>query len=271
MEWMIYGGCIFLCFITLGLASFLWHRYQKTKIELDMLRKVHSQYIRNPSILAHEIRSPLTVLIGNSELLHDEAFGKLNSRQLELVSRIEANAQLLRDMAEDFLTDARLDAELFELKLQFFDIVPLIRQIADDLVSVRHANVTVTRRGLPIRLQADKRLIRQALTNLINNAINHAGAEAHVNVRPYRNDEGCVIEINDTGAGMTEQEREKLFQPFATGNTRQPGAGLGMVITQKIINLHQGRILVDSIAQHGTTIFVILPETNVKEEKTNDC
>lgn len=270
MAWILLGVVTLLCLAALALSFFLWRKNRKCQTELAWLREVHDQYTRNPSILAHEIRSPLTVLIGNSELLRDEAVGKLNDRQIEMVARIETNANLLRDMAEDFLMSTRLDAQLFELKIQTFDIVSLIRQVVNDLASIRQANLTVNRRGRPIWVQADRRLIRQALTNLINNAINHAGLEARITIRPYRNDEGCVIEINDTGAGMSETEREQLFKPFTTGNTGRPGAGLGMMITEKIIHLHQGKILVDSIAQHGTTIFVILPYTNQKGKPSDD-
>ena len=264
MAWILTGCGLVFALVCLGFALFFRAKLSKSQTELAWLRDTHEQYTRNPSILAHEIRSPLTVLIGNSELLQDKTFGELSERQQEMVSRIETNAHLLQDMAEDFLTAARIDAELFELKLQTFDIVGLTRQVAADLSSARHANVTVTRRGRPIWVQADRRLIQQALSNLINNAINHAGIDAPITIRPYRNDEGCVIEISDSGSGMSESERKRIFEPFVTGNTRQPGAGLGMMITQKIITLHQGRILVDSITQHGTTIFVGLPYANRK-------
>lgn len=254
-------------FICAGLAHFWWAKYRKTNAELVLLRDAHEKYIRNPSILAHEIRSPLTVIIGASELLADEAFGELNERQSQLVSRIEQNSMLLQDMAEDFLTDARIDAEIFELKIQNFDVVALIRKIAEDLNSTSNVSISVHRRGRPIWIQADIRLIRQALTNLINNAIKHAGDGAKVMIRPYRNDEECVIEVSDNGVGMSSREKESLFTPFVTGQSRSPGTGLGMMITKKIIDLHQGRILVDSITQHGTTIFVILPYVNKQGRK----
>ncbi|EEZ90747.1 ATPase/histidine kinase/DNA gyrase B/HSP90 domain protein [Mobiluncus mulieris 28-1] len=270
MPWII-AGCFFVTtLVALGYVLFLRRENHKGQIELEWLRQTHEQYKRNPSILAHEIRSPLTVLIGNSELLQDKTFGELSERQQEMVSRIETNARLLQDMAEDFLTAARIDAELFELKLQTFDIVSLIRQITGDLLSVKKARIKVTRRVRSIWVQADKRLIRQALTNLINNAISHAGDDASIEVNPYHGKEGCVIDITDNGAGMTEVERIRIFQPYVRGSSGQPGTGLGMMITKKIINLHQGRIQVDSIAERGTRIRVILPALEVKEETDDE-
>lgn len=270
MPWFIAALCALLG-VAASIYALYWRRENRRRqTELEWLRHAHEQATRNPSILAHEIRSPLTVLIGNSELLHDGTFGDLTPRQLELVSRIETNAHLLRDMAEDFLTAARMDTELFALKLQTFDAVSLIRQITADLLSVQNATISINRQLRPIWVQADKRLIRQALTNLINNAIKHAGAEAHIKVKPYRNEEGCVIDIIDNGAGMTEVERARIFRPFVTGNGNQPGVGLGMMITQKIITLHQGTIQVDSIADHGTRMRVILPDLDAKEETEDD-
>lgn len=270
MSWVIAGICALLSGIAGGYALYWRRETRKRKTELQWLQEAHQNYTRNPSILAHEIRSPLTVLIGNSELLRDETFGALNERQAELVSRIETNAKLLRDMAEDFLTASRIDAELFELKLETFDAVSLIRQITTDLLSVQNASISTDRKLLPIWIEADKRLIRQALTNLINNAIKHAGTDAHIKVKPYRNAQGCVIDIIDNGAGMTEIELARIFHPYVTGSSTQPGAGLGMMITQKIIALHQGRIQVDSVAEHGTRMRVILPDIDAKEETDDD-
>lgn len=269
MFWLT-SFCVLLCVSGIGYILYLRREIRKRETELKWLRAAHERNNHNPSILAHEIRSPLTVLIGNSELLQDHTFGELNGRQQELVSRIQTNANLLRNMAEDFLTAARIDADLFELKLQTFDITSLIRQLTDDILSVRPSQITLTRHHRPIWVQADKRLIRQALTNLVNNAIKHAGDDAHITVNPYHNQEGCVIDITDNGVGMTELERVRIFRPFVTGST-QPGTGLGMVITQKIINLHQGSLEVYSVAEHGTRMRVILPDTKTSERTADDC
>lgn len=93
----------------------------------------------------------------------------------------------------------------------------------------------------------------------MNNAARHAGEDSAVTVEVQAADDEVVVSVTDTGVGMSEAERERLFEPFTVGGSRRPGTGLAMMITGQIVDLHGGRILVDTIDAHGTTVFFSLP------------
>jgi signal transduction histidine kinase len=113
------------------------------------------------------------------------------------------------------------------------------------------------------RMDADGKLLRQALVNLLQNASRHTSHGGAIEVRVLDNDDDVVMSVLDDGDGMSSEDRARLFQRFASGRPLGDGTGLGMVITKQIAELHGGRILVDTQLHRGTTVMISLPRQRV--------
>ena len=234
---------------------------QRPRGELARLRAFHEERMRRPNVLSHELRTPLTVVRGAAELLLDESAGPLNPDQKRFVQTIAENSNQVIEMASDLLAEASLESDLFNLRLEWTEMRQLVRRCVAQLRRVHTASIRMDNHGAPLRIQVDPRLMGQAVTNVVNNAARHAGEGVSILVRVTESDETVTVSVSDDGTGMPPQDRALLFTPFATGGSRRPGTGLGMMITQRIVELHGGKILVDTISRKGTTVFLTLPRT----------
>jgi len=234
------------------------HRLGDLAHEAGRLREMAKERARRVSVLSHEIRTPLALVKGAAELLTDGAPGPLTDRQAQFLATITQNTQRVIDMAEDLLTEARLEATLFDVRITRTDLRALVRDTVRELRRVQPTEIRLDSRGAPLPVAVDRQLMRQAIYNLVNNAVRHAQSE-YVEVRVTAGDASVLVAVSDNGSGMSEQDRARLFAPFDTGSSPRPGTGLGMAITQRIVDLHDGRIFVDTTAGRGTTIFLSLP------------
>ncbi|OFJ62258.1 sensor histidine kinase KdpD [Actinomyces sp.] len=215
-------------------------------------------------VLAHEIRTPLSLIKGAAELL--ESAGPLTEEQKQFTKTIQANAEHAITTAEDFLTLAKLDAGEGYLAVENFDLRELTRDTAREMRSIHDFPILLTDSGEPLPITADPALIKHVLWNLINNAVRHAGADSQILVHTYPSANSRCIEVRDLGSGINPSERDSLFVPFqqlgANGQTPAgQGAGLGLAIVDRIVTLHGGEVLVDSLWGRGTSIHVLLPNT----------
>lgn len=215
-------------------------------------------------ILAHEIRTPLSLIKASTELLENESAGPLTEDQRKFVATIHRNADHVIAMAEGFLTSAKLDSGRFEFRPVEFDLRELTRQTAREIRDIYDLPILLSDPGDPLLIVADRNLMRQVVWNLMNNAVRHAGEDSQVHVRTYPVEEGCVLEVRDTGLGISPEESRELFEPFAQ-STNAPtavgaGAGLGLGIIKKIVEIHGGNIVVDSLVGKGTSFHVLIPK-----------
>ena len=223
------------------------------------------------AVLSHEIRTPLALIKGASELLAEQTPGPLNEQQVRFVKTITDNSSAMNLLAEDLLLQARIDAGLFELRLDRVDLRKLAQRIVKDLREVNGLTVYLDCPGAPPFVWADASLIKQAITNLINNACAASGTKigsargtvpenpSQVMVRIHSRDDDALISVTDRGTGMTPAERQKIFDRFASGKPLRDGTGLGLTITQQIIAMHGGTIHVSTTARQGTTMMFTLP------------
>lgn len=226
--------------------------------EAGRLRALAKERAERVSILSHEIRTPLALVKGAGELLVDGAPGPLTDRQRQFLTTITENTQRMIAMAEDLLTDARLEATLFDIHITRTDLRVLVRQTVRELRRVQATEIRLDNRGAPLIVPVDRQLMRQAVNNLVTNAVRHAQGE-YVEVRVTAGDASALIAVSDNGTGMSAADRAGLFAPFETGSSPRPGTGLGMLITQRIIDLHGGRVFVDTLTGRGTSIYLSLP------------
>ena len=215
---------------------------------------------RRPSVISHEIRTPIALISGAAELLEERMAGDLNPQQKQFVQTISENSAQVIAIAENFLTELRLDSNA-TLHPQRIDIRQLVAQTARELRRTSQVPLQVEATGGLLEIYADSQLVRQLLWNLINNAMRHGESDSAVTVRVLDGEGGgALISVTDSGTGMSDADIERIFEPFTTGTGRRAGTGIGMMVAKKIVEAHHGRIMVDSSEGAGTAIHVLLPQ-----------
>jgi len=227
-----------------------------------------SEFLAN---MSHELRTPLNAIIGFSEVLHERMFGELNDKQAEYVQDILTSGRHLLSLINDILDLSKVEAGRMELDLSSFDL-PVALDSAVTLVKERAG-----RHGLTLDLTVDpnlgaligdERKVKQILLNLLSNAIKFTPEGGRVTVTAVPADgapggpEMIEIAVSDTGVGIAPADQATIFEEFrqvGTGARQQEGTGLGLTLTKKFVELHDGRIWVSSEIGKGSTFTVALP------------
>jgi len=262
-------GLAFILAVILLARQIKVSRTNQAEIQrLKNLTEVRSDQV---AALSHEIRTPLAMIKGASDLLLEGNPGPLTPQQLIFVKTISQNGEHMISLAEDLLVQARIQAGLFKLHLELVDLKAIVRKAVDQarfLTEERHQHYVIDYPQVIERTYADGNLIMQALNNLLMNASRHTSHFGHIYISLTENDDGLVISIMDDGAGMSPEERQKLFKRFSSGHPLGDGTGLGLVITKQIIELHGGQIMVDTSLGRGTTVLFTLPRWRTNNEQT---
>ena len=230
--------------------------------QLEAASQHKSEFLAN---MSHELRTPLNAIIGFSEMLTERMFGELNDKQDEYLRDIYASGQHLLSLINDILDLSKIEAGRMELELAQFH---LPQAIENALVLVRERAV---RRGLTLEqsidprlgeMQGDERKIKQVLLNLLSNAIKFTPDGGRVGVRAAPVDEHVEVAVSDTGVGIGPEDQEAVFEEFrqvGTAEKKAEGTGLGLALARKFIELHGGRIGVQSQVGVGSTFTFTLP------------
>lgn len=249
--------------LTSVVFALLWWREHSALSQMNRsqrrLAELVEQRVERPNVFGHEVRTPLALISGAAELLAEQSPGPLNDRQLEFVQIIASNSRQVVAMAEDLLVEAQIEAEIFELRPVSVELRSLVRATVREVRRINSIPIVLVDQGPPIEVWADPDLLRQALWNLVNNAVRHAGEPGRVTIEVSASEDEAVLQVSDEGQGMSAEQCGRLFEPYMVGQSRRPGTGLGMMITRQIITRHGGRILVDSLPGQGTAILLAMP------------
>ncbi len=236
--------------------------------EAERVRELrHQVTVRNEFLatMSHELRTPLNSILGFGQLLAENTAGDLSERQQTYVEQILGSGRHLLDLINDLLDISRIDAGTSELRIAAVAPAAVIAEVTAGLASIAGDKGIELRTRLddaPARVHADERQLRQALLNLVANAIKFT-VEGHVEVRVSEADGDLVIEVGDTGIGIAEDDLERVFQPFTQVDTgdrrRQGGTGLGLAITSRIAQMHGGTLTLQSTLGSGSTFTLRLP------------
>ena len=226
-----------------------------------------SQFLAN---ISHDLRTPLTAIITHAEILRDGILGELNGRQREsIVGMINGGRQLL-DMVSDILTYARGAANQLTTSHSDFSVDELISQVTTlngPLVAKRALLLTVDIVPDLPRVRADRDKIAHVLSNLLANAIDFTASGGRVWVRaamaPNEPLPTVLVEVGDTGIGIAPEHHDLVFREFAQVDASPSrvhhGTGLGLAIAKKFVELHNGRIWVESTLGQGSRFYFTLP------------
>ena len=217
------------------------------------------------AVVSHELRTPLTSIIGYLELLVDDESGGLTAEQESYLEIVQRSTARLVELVGDLLLVAEAERGPLALELGDIDLVQLASHAVDAARPAADARrITLAfDAGEPGAVGGDATRLAQMLDNLISNAIKFTPSGGSVTVRAGKRGSNAVFEVADTGDGISELDRERLFEPFfrsREANARAvPGTGLGLTITKAIVEAHKGTIEVESVPGGGATFRVWLP------------
>jgi len=248
---------------------------QRAKEAAEAANRAKSEFLAN---MSHELRTPMNAIIGFSEILADQTFGELNAKQAKYVNNVLTSGRHLLQLINDILDLSKVEAGRMELQYSSLDVgqaisdvITIVKQLAGKKDVALRADVEP---GLPL-LTADPAKFKQILYNLLSNAIKFTPPEGSVTVKADegtdRQIEGPVLRltVTDTGIGLKKEDRERIFGAFEQVDSsyarQQQGTGLGLALTRQLVELHGGRIWVESGGEgQGSTFTVLLPMGDAK-------
>jgi PAS domain S-box-containing protein len=234
--------------------------------------RAKSQFLAN---MSHELRTPLNAIIGFSELLEDLTSGPLNERQRRYVSNIVTSGRHLLDLVNDILDLAKIEAGRLTLDPSTFEPVTAIREvkrIVESLAMGKRLELELVAPDALPPITADRAKFKQILYNLLSNAIKFTREGGRVEMRARTvpapagstdSNEWLVVDVEDTGIGIRPEDQARIFLEFeqldASYAREQQGTGLGLALTRRLVDLHGGRIILESTEGKGSTFTITLP------------
>ena len=240
----------------------LFNEIARKSRELEIASQHKSQFVAN---MSHELRTPLAAVLGYAELLQEGIYGALPEKSLPILTRIRSNGKHLLGLINTVLDISKIEAGQFKLNLGEYalgSIVETVMVATKSLAATKKlAFKTEVTKGLPYGLGDEQRLT-QVLLNLVGNAIKFTDAgEVHIAAGAVNGH--FTVSVSDTGPGIPPEECERIFEKFRqvdSSNTRaKGGTGLGLAIAREIVEMHGGRIWVESTLGQGSTFRMELP------------
>jgi signal transduction histidine kinase len=233
--------------------------------ELEAASRHKSEFLAN---MSHELRTPLNAIIGFSQVLRDEMVGSVNEKQAEYLDDIISSGNHLLSLINDVLDLSKVEAGQVELEVHPFSLRDALER---GVVMVRER---ATEDGVRVGFTADpevdvvdgdERRIKQVIFNLLSNAVKFTPAGGEVDVSATRRNGEVRVSVADTGPGIALEDRERIFEEFQqteTGGVQHEGTGLGLALSKRFVELHGGRIWLESELGHGSTFTFALPTTS---------
>jgi signal transduction histidine kinase len=243
------------------LASALAELDEKSR-ELEAASHHKSEFLAD---MSHELRTPLNAISGFSQVLRKQLLGEINEKQAEYLDDILASARHLLSLIDDVLDLAKVEAGQIELEVTPFSLrVALERGVVIVRERATREDVRITLSSDPgvDTVTGDERRIRQVVFNLLSNAVKFAPAGSTVEVAAARLDGHVRVSISDTGPGVAPEDQERIFEEFqqaAAGKEQREGTGLGLALSKRLVEMHGGRIWVESELGEGSTFVFTLP------------
>jgi signal transduction histidine kinase len=230
--------------------------------QLEAASRHKSEFLSN---MSHELRTPLNAIIGFSEVLGERMFGELTDKQEEYLKDIMESGQHLLSLINDILDLSKIEAGRMELELTEFNLpqaidnaLTLVRERAGRRDIALHQAVD-ERLGV---IRGDERKVKQVLLNLLSNALKFTPEGGRIDVSARLQDGSVEISVADTGVGIAPEDQEAVFEEFrqvGRADKKAEGTGLGLTLCRKFVELHGGRIWVNSQVGVGSTFTFTLP------------
>jgi len=231
-------------------------------MELEAASRHKSEFLAS---MSHELRTPLNAVIGFSQVLREEMFGPVNEKQAEYLDDILTSGHYLLSLINDVLDLSKVEAGLLELEVRPFSVREVLER---GVVMVRER---ASEDGVQVALAADpdvdivegdERRIKQVIFNLLSNAVKFTPAGGEIDVSAARINGDVQISVADTGPGIAPEDHDRVFDEFQqteAGLQQRDGTGLGLALSRRFVELHGGRIWLESELGRGSTFVFTLP------------
>jgi len=242
----------------------LFREIEDKSRQIEAANRHKSEFLAN---MSHELRTPLNAIIGFSEVLGERLFGELNEKQAEYADDILTSGRHLLSLINEILDLSKVEAGRMELEQTTFDL-PLAIENARTFVRER-----ATKHGITLDVAVDERLgeftgderkIKQILLNLLSNAVKFTPEGGRIGIDARQTDGAVEISVSDTGIGIAPEDQPRIFEEFRQVGSdyahKTEGTGLGLTLAKKFVELHGGKIWVESEVGKGSTFCFTLPE-----------
>jgi len=230
--------------------------------EVQSANRHKSEFLAN---MSHELRTPLNAIIGFSEVLLQRLFGELNEKQDEYLRDILTSGRHQLALINDILDLSKVEAGRMELQVSTFALGDTVQ------AGVTMVRAAATRRDISLKvdldphigpIEADERKVRQVLFNLLANAVKFTGQSGSIEIQTKSVDEEVCVSVRDSGVGIAPEDQARIFQEFqqaTAGQQAEESTGLGLTLAKKFVELHGGRIWVESAVGKGSTFTFAIP------------
>ena len=237
--------------------------------QLEIASKHKSQFLAN---MSHELRTPMNAILGYTELITDEIYGEVPEPIREVLERVQQSGQHLLGLINAVLDLAKIEAGQLTLSLANYALQEVVQTVFMSVESLAAEKQLALNVDLPPDLPpgtGDAQRISQVLLNLIGNALKFTET-GEVGIQVTATDDQFTVAVSDTGAGISEADQQTIFEEFQQADTsstrKHGGTGLGLAIAKKIVEMHGGRIWVESSLGKGSTFWFTIP-TQVEQQK----
>jgi signal transduction histidine kinase/DNA-binding response OmpR family regulator len=240
----------------------LFREVEEKSHQVEVASRHKSEFLAS---MSHELRTPLNAVIGFSEVLLEGMFGELNAKQREYLEDIRGSGRHLLELLNEILDLSKIEAGRMDLEPARFSLTAALE---DGLTMVRDRSA---QHAIELNLEvgsnvggivADERKIKQVILNLLTNAVKFTPDGGRIEVRARRLDGHVEVTVADTGIGIAPEDQARIFESFeqgGRGGQTEEGTGLGLTLSRKIVELHGGRIWVDSELNSGSTFGFTIP------------
>ncbi|HZN30080.1 MAG TPA: GAF domain-containing protein, partial [Xanthobacteraceae bacterium] len=242
----------------------LFDEIQDKSRQLEVASQHKSQFLAN---MSHELRTPLNAILGYTELMLDDIYGEPPQRMRAVLERVERNGKHLLGLINDVLDLSKIEAGQLTLSLTDYSLKEVVQSVFSVVESLATEKKLALKMELPPALppgHGDERRLTQVLLNLVGNAIKFTD-KGEVAIRAAASNGSFTLSVRDTGPGIAEADQVRIFEEFrqvdSSATKKKAGTGLGLSIAKRIIELHGGRISVDSTIGEGSTFSVTIPVT----------
>lgn len=216
------------------------------------------------SMVSHEFRTPLSIILGSVQLLEDSR--SINPKKLKNLHRIQSSARLMTKLLTDILTLTRAEVGKLECKPKRVDLEAFCLNLVEDiqLSTEPSRDIRLLNRGECTHAALDEQLLYSILSNLLANALKYSASDKLVELTFDCESDLVIFEVKDQGIGIAQADLQSLFEPFYRSETVKNviGSGLGLAVVKTCLDLHQGKISVESEVGVGTTFTVCIPQTS---------
>ena len=241
----------------------------RAKEDIERASKFKDQFL---STMSHELRTPLNAVLGFSELLLDTRYGPVNERQQRYINHIHTSGQHLLRLINDILDLSKIEAGRLQLKLEDVSVDRAFEEVSETLQPLVDKKAqSLTRSASPdLVVRADSTRFKQMLMNLVGNAIKFTPEGGKIELTARRAGVDVRIEVRDSGPGIAAEEKQHIFEAFhrlKQADKSAEGTGLGLAITRSLVELHGGRLDLESEPGAGSCFFFTVPSAVTAERK----